>query len=97
MMAYGEGGSVHGNRSVVGLGSGNTIPSDTGRVVRDTSTPQLESCAFIDVARNRSLSLSLISPAGVRKLGITKFEAKIGQENEASICMFKKLHFKEVQ
>ncbi|XP_074410953.1 alpha/beta-tubulin-N-acetyltransferase 9 isoform X2 [Zonotrichia albicollis] len=34
--------------------------------------------------------------AGVRKLGITKFEAKIGQENEASICMFKKLHFKEV-
>ncbi|XP_030317455.1 N-acetyltransferase 9 [Calypte anna] len=33
---------------------------------------------------------------GVKKLGITKFEAKIGQENEASICMFKKLHFKEV-
>ncbi|NXM27130.1 NAT9 acetyltransferase, partial [Oxyruncus cristatus] len=33
---------------------------------------------------------------GVRSLGITKFEAKIGQENEASICMFKKLHFKEV-
>ncbi|KFZ46179.1 N-acetyltransferase 9, partial [Antrostomus carolinensis] len=33
---------------------------------------------------------------GVRNLGITKFEAKIGQENEVSICMFKKLHFKEV-
>ncbi|XP_064007164.1 alpha/beta-tubulin-N-acetyltransferase 9 isoform X2 [Pogoniulus pusillus] len=33
---------------------------------------------------------------GVRNLGITKFEAKIGQENEASICMFKKLHFKEI-
>ncbi|XP_015735827.1 N-acetyltransferase 9 isoform X2 [Coturnix japonica] len=33
---------------------------------------------------------------GVTELGITKFEAKIGQENEASICMFKKLHFKEV-
>ncbi|XP_064378703.1 alpha/beta-tubulin-N-acetyltransferase 9 isoform X1 [Dromaius novaehollandiae] len=33
---------------------------------------------------------------GVTNLGITKFEAKIGQENEASICMFKKLHFKEV-
>ncbi|NXF91633.1 NAT9 acetyltransferase, partial [Eubucco bourcierii] len=33
---------------------------------------------------------------GVRNLGITKFEAKIGQENEASICMFKKLRFKEV-
>ncbi|KFQ25297.1 N-acetyltransferase 9, partial [Merops nubicus] len=33
---------------------------------------------------------------GVRNLGLTKFVAKIGQENEASICMFKKLHFKEV-
>ncbi|OXB56266.1 hypothetical protein ASZ78_006449 [Callipepla squamata] len=33
---------------------------------------------------------------GVTDLGITKFEAKIGQENKASICMFKKLHFKEV-
>ncbi|NXG25087.1 NAT9 acetyltransferase, partial [Grallaria varia] len=33
---------------------------------------------------------------GVRSLGITKFEAKIGQENGASLCMFKKLHFEEV-
>ncbi|XP_019349781.1 alpha/beta-tubulin-N-acetyltransferase 9 isoform X1 [Alligator mississippiensis] len=33
---------------------------------------------------------------GVTKLGITKFEAKIGQENKASISMFRKLHFKEV-
>lgn len=41
--------------------------------------------------------LFLISFAGVRNLGITKFEAKIGQENEVSICMFKKLHFKEVR
>ncbi|NXB69347.1 NAT9 acetyltransferase, partial [Donacobius atricapilla] len=38
----------------------------------------------------------LMMAYGVRKLGITKFEAKIGQENEASISMFKKLHFKEV-
>ncbi|XP_027605434.1 N-acetyltransferase 9 [Pipra filicauda] len=38
----------------------------------------------------------LMMAYGVRILGITKFEAKIGQENEASICMFKKLHFKEV-
>lgn len=34
------------------------IPSDTGRVVRDAFTPQVESCAFIDVASNRSTSLS---------------------------------------
>lgn len=62
--------------------------------MRDEPAPQLEFCAFIDVTE---VPLSLISPAGVKNLGITKFEAKIGQENEASICMFKKLHFKEVQ
>lgn len=31
------------------------------------------------------------------KLGLTKFEAKIGQENEPSIRMFQKLHFQEVK
>lgn len=44
-----------------------------------------------------SRNTCLISLEGVRNLGITTFEAKIGQENEASICMFKKLHFKEVR
>nr|XP_060620714.1 alpha/beta-tubulin-N-acetyltransferase 9 isoform X2 [Anolis sagrei ordinatus] len=33
---------------------------------------------------------------GMLHLGITIFEAKIGLENEASIGMFKKIHFKEV-
>lgn len=33
---------------------------------------------------------------GVTKLGLTKFEAKIGQRNEPSIRMFQKLHFKQV-
>ncbi|XP_029456460.1 N-acetyltransferase 9 [Rhinatrema bivittatum] len=33
---------------------------------------------------------------GLTKLGIASFEAKIGQENKASICMFQKLHFEEV-
>ncbi|NXH13377.1 NAT9 acetyltransferase, partial [Bucco capensis] len=42
------------------------------------------------------LLLFLGSFTGVKSLGLTKFEAKIGQENEASLCMFKKLHFKEV-
>ena len=41
------------------------------------------------------LSLSDNS-GGVTKLGLTKFEAKIGQENEPSIRMFQKLHFKQV-
>ncbi|XP_068932590.1 alpha/beta-tubulin-N-acetyltransferase 9 isoform X2 [Petaurus breviceps papuanus] len=33
---------------------------------------------------------------GMTKLGLNKFEAKIGQGNEPSICMFKKLHFEQV-
>lgn len=44
-----------------------------------------------------SLSLSLSSLGGVTKLGLTKFEAKIGQRNEPSIRMFQKLHFKQVR
>lgn len=32
---------------------------------------------------------------GVTKLGIKKFQAKIGLDNEVSIAMFKKLHFHE--
>ncbi|XP_023585022.1 alpha/beta-tubulin-N-acetyltransferase 9 isoform X2 [Trichechus manatus latirostris] len=33
---------------------------------------------------------------GVTKLGLTKFEAKIGQGNEPSIHLFQKLHFEQV-
>lgn len=33
---------------------------------------------------------------GVTKLGVRKFQAKIGLENQVSITMFKKLHFQEV-
>nr|XP_040033342.1 N-acetyltransferase 9 isoform X1 [Gasterosteus aculeatus aculeatus] len=33
---------------------------------------------------------------GVAKLGVQKFEAKIGLNNKVSIAMFKKLHFQEV-
>ncbi|XP_042372212.1 N-acetyltransferase 9-like, partial [Plectropomus leopardus] len=32
----------------------------------------------------------------VTKLGVKKFEAKIGLDNQVSIAMFKKLHFREV-
>merc|ERR1719419_1857288 len=32
---------------------------------------------------------------GVTKLGIKKFQAKIGLDNKVSIAMFKKLHFHE--
>ncbi|XP_058417521.1 alpha/beta-tubulin-N-acetyltransferase 9 isoform X2 [Diceros bicornis minor] len=33
---------------------------------------------------------------GVTRLGLTKFEAKIGQGNEPSIRMFQKLHFEQL-
>ncbi|XP_014808969.1 PREDICTED: N-acetyltransferase 9 isoform X2 [Calidris pugnax] len=51
---------------------------------------------FLTNTEDPTLGEIEIMIAGVRNLGITKFEAKIGLENEASICMFKKLHFKEV-
>ncbi|XP_008829679.2 N-acetyltransferase 9 isoform X3 [Nannospalax galili] len=38
----------------------------------------------------------LMMSYGMTKLGLTKFEAKIGQENKPSIRMFQKLHFKQV-
>ncbi|XP_046319364.1 alpha/beta-tubulin-N-acetyltransferase 9 isoform X2 [Marmota monax] len=38
----------------------------------------------------------LMMSYGVTRLGLTKFEAKIGQGNEPSIRMFQKLHFKQV-
>ncbi|XP_072229161.1 alpha/beta-tubulin-N-acetyltransferase 9 [Leuresthes tenuis] len=33
---------------------------------------------------------------GVTKLGVRKFQAKIGLDNQISVAMFKKLHFQEV-
>ncbi|XP_031170956.1 N-acetyltransferase 9 [Sander lucioperca] len=33
---------------------------------------------------------------GVTKLGVKKFEVKIGLDNQVSVAMFKKLHFQEV-
>lgn len=33
---------------------------------------------------------------GINKLGVKKFQVKIGLNNEISIAMFKKLHFREV-
>lgn len=58
----------------------------------------MQPCVFVDMAAKQVtvIFVFLVSFVGVTDLGITKFEAKVGQENEASICMFKKLHFKEV-
>lgn len=33
---------------------------------------------------------------GITKLGVKRFQAKIGLDNQVSICMFKKLRFQEV-
>ncbi|XP_074519871.1 alpha/beta-tubulin-N-acetyltransferase 9 isoform X1 [Halichoeres trimaculatus] len=39
---------------------------------------------------------SMMMCYGVTKLGVKKFEVKIGLDNKISISMFKKLHFQEV-
>lgn len=51
------------------------------------------------LVRRLHCTLALLSDnsGGVTKLGLTKFEAKIGQGNEPSIRMFQKLHFKQVR
>jgi len=46
--------------------------------------------------RHNHLTLHNLS-AGISKLGIQKFEAKIGLDNTVSIAMFKKFHFQEVR
>ncbi|KAI4051414.1 putative N-acetyltransferase 9 (putative) [Homo sapiens] len=49
------------------------------------------------VGAGASLLAPVSSPLrGVTTLGLTKFEAKIGQGNEPSIRMFQKLHFEQV-
>ncbi|XP_048653873.1 alpha/beta-tubulin-N-acetyltransferase 9 isoform X2 [Marmota marmota marmota] len=64
--------------------------------------PTEESCMAGDVnlfltdIEDPTLGEIEVMIAGVTKLGLTKFEAKIGQGNEPSIRMFQKLHFKQV-
>ncbi|KAM4823755.1 alpha/beta-tubulin-N-acetyltransferase 9 isoform X3 [Urocitellus parryii] len=64
--------------------------------------PTEESCMAGDVnlfltdVEDPTLGEIEVMIAGVTKLGLTKFEAKIGQGNEPSIRMFQKLHFKQV-
>ncbi|KFR17269.1 N-acetyltransferase 9, partial [Opisthocomus hoazin] len=82
-------------------GSGEQVPSVLPRAHRGLRAP--DEWALLAEAEGfyrgrgfgKEATLMMMS-YGVRNLGITKFEAKISQENEASICMFKKLHFKEV-
>ncbi|XP_007641322.1 N-acetyltransferase 9 isoform X1 [Cricetulus griseus] len=54
------------------------------------------SCRGQGLGTEASLLMMSYDSGGVTKLGLTKFEAKIGQENEPSIRMFQKLHFKQV-
>nr|XP_060620716.1 alpha/beta-tubulin-N-acetyltransferase 9 isoform X4 [Anolis sagrei ordinatus] len=76
------------------------IVLDTDKWSRQKATE--EECMVGDVnlfltdPENLKVGEIEIMIAGMLHLGITIFEAKIGLENEASIGMFKKIHFKEV-
>ncbi|XP_012893147.1 PREDICTED: N-acetyltransferase 9 isoform X3 [Dipodomys ordii] len=65
-------------------------------------SPSEESCMTGDVnlfltdLEDPTLGEIEVMIAGVTKLGLTTFEAKIGQGNEPSIRMFQKLHFEQV-
>ncbi|XP_035414564.1 alpha/beta-tubulin-N-acetyltransferase 9 isoform X2 [Cygnus atratus] len=75
-------------------GEEDCMVGDVNLFLTDTEDPTLEP-SYRGRGFGKEATLMMMS-YGVTDLGITKFEAKIGQENEASICMFKKLHFKEV-
>ncbi|KAM4524106.1 alpha/beta-tubulin-N-acetyltransferase 9 isoform 2-T2 [Odontesthes bonariensis] len=51
---------------------------------------------FLTDPTDPSLAELEIMIAGVTKLGVRKFQAKIGVDNQLSVAMFKKLHFQEV-
>ncbi|XP_019899612.1 N-acetyltransferase 9 isoform X2 [Esox lucius] len=51
---------------------------------------------FLTDPSDPSLAELEIMIAGVTKLGIRKFEAKIGLDNKVSIAMFKRFHFHEL-
>uniref|UniRef100_A0A2K6NM15 Alpha/beta-tubulin-N-acetyltransferase 9 n=1 Tax=Rhinopithecus roxellana TaxID=61622 RepID=A0A2K6NM15_RHIRO len=63
--------------------------------LEDTTLGEIE-VMIAGVGVGASLLAPFSSLRGVTTLGLTKFEAKIGQGNEPSIRMFQKLHFEQV-
>lgn len=105
MMSYGEeasetAGTWPGPR--LGGGARWEGPSSSLRVGTRGQVPALQSGrGRAGAVRGLLHSVARPSPpsslGGVTKLGLTKFEAKIGQGNEPSIRMFQKLHFEQVR
>ncbi|XP_023287092.1 N-acetyltransferase 9 [Seriola lalandi dorsalis] len=65
----------------------------------DPSLAELEIMIAETSYRGRGIGKEVIRMMmcyGATKLGVKKFQAKIGLDNEVSIGMFKKLHFQEV-
>uniref|UniRef100_A0A2K5JZM6 Alpha/beta-tubulin-N-acetyltransferase 9 n=1 Tax=Colobus angolensis palliatus TaxID=336983 RepID=A0A2K5JZM6_COLAP len=75
---------------------------DVNLFLTDLEDPTLGEIEVMIAAWDRRVGVgaSLLAPLsslrGVATLGLTKFEAKIGQGNEPSIRMFQKLHFEQV-
>ncbi|XP_032312798.1 N-acetyltransferase 9 isoform X1 [Camelus ferus] len=77
------------------VGDVNLFLTDLG----DPSLGEIEVMIAEPSYRGRGLgteAVLMMMSYGVTKLGLTKFEAKIGQGNEPSIRMFQKLHFEQV-
>ncbi|XP_076008029.1 alpha/beta-tubulin-N-acetyltransferase 9 [Genypterus blacodes] len=65
----------------------------------DPSLAELEIMIAESSSRGRGIGKEvarMMMCYGVTKLGIQKFQAKIGLDNQVSISMFKKLHFQEL-
>ncbi|XP_004709214.1 N-acetyltransferase 9 isoform X3 [Echinops telfairi] len=77
------------------VGDVNLFLTDPG----DPTVAEIEVMIAEPSCRGRGLgteAVLMMMAYGVSKLGLTRFEAKIGQGNEASLRLFQKLHFAQV-
>uniref|UniRef100_A0A8C0I4M4 Alpha/beta-tubulin-N-acetyltransferase 9 n=1 Tax=Balaenoptera musculus TaxID=9771 RepID=A0A8C0I4M4_BALMU len=90
-------------RAQPGTGEESCMAGDVNLFLTDLGDPSLGEIEVMIAGWDRRVGESFVlqlTPlsllGGVTKLGVTKFEAKIGQGNEPSIRMFRKLHFEQV-
>ncbi|XP_074116807.1 alpha/beta-tubulin-N-acetyltransferase 9 isoform X1 [Sminthopsis crassicaudata] len=80
----------------------NCMVGDVNLFLTDLQDPTLGEIEVMIAelgCRHRGLgteAVLMMMAYGMTTLGLNKFEAKIGQGNKPSICMFKKLHFEQV-
>uniref|UniRef100_A0A8C8YCL9 Alpha/beta-tubulin-N-acetyltransferase 9 n=1 Tax=Prolemur simus TaxID=1328070 RepID=A0A8C8YCL9_PROSS len=79
-----------------GITEESCMAGDVNLFLTDLEDPTVGEIEVMIAASSYCLPFLSSPLGGVTKLGLTKFEAKIGQGNEPSIRMFRKLYFEQV-